>query len=188
MVDVSRLDCYSCGICDQTSPQQGQRAWPPFFEGSSAWASTESWNRSVVCRPSVSQSSLNLMHRFLSNFDCCFPWAIRSDIFNFWNLNLYLFFANIFLFRYHGTLWEKKIQNGTPPTNCSRKCQISPAISSQWSSQRYCFGFCNFEFTILTNFLSFSLTWDPMGAKSSKRYVSQITIEYFETCPEVSSY
>ncbi len=32
-------------------------------------------------RPSVSQLSLNLMHGFLSNFTCSFPWAIRSDLF-----------------------------------------------------------------------------------------------------------
>ncbi len=32
-------------------------------------------------RPSVSQLSLNLMHGFLSNFGCWFPWAIRSDVF-----------------------------------------------------------------------------------------------------------
>ena len=28
-------------------------------------------------RPSVSQLSLNLMHQFLSNFGCCFTWAMR---------------------------------------------------------------------------------------------------------------
>ena len=36
---------------------------------------------SSAVRPSVSQLSLNLMHGFLSNFGCCFPWAIRSDFF-----------------------------------------------------------------------------------------------------------
>ena len=28
-------------------------------------------------RPSMLQLSLTLMHRFLSNFGCCFPWGIR---------------------------------------------------------------------------------------------------------------
>ena len=37
---------------------------------------------SVVRHPSVSQLSLNLMHGFLSNFSCGFPWAIRSDVFS----------------------------------------------------------------------------------------------------------
>ncbi len=35
---------------------------------------------SSVC-PSVSQLSLNLMHSFISNFSCGFPWAIRLDLF-----------------------------------------------------------------------------------------------------------
>ena len=32
-------------------------------------------------RPSVLQLSLNLRHEFLSNFGCCFSWAIRWDFF-----------------------------------------------------------------------------------------------------------
>ena len=43
-------------------------------------------------RSSVSQLYLFLMHGCLSNFDCCFPWAIRPDI--FWILkkkNLFFF-------------------------------------------------------------------------------------------------
>ena len=45
---------------------------------SSAWpCQRTSWNQnlSVICL-SVSQLSLNLMHGLLSNFGCCFPWAI----------------------------------------------------------------------------------------------------------------
>ncbi len=68
-------------------------------------------------RPSVSQLSLNLMHGFLSNFSCSFPWAINSDVF--------LIFEKTFFF-----------------------------------------------FLIFYEYFSFSLTWDPMGAKISKRYVA----------------
>ena len=48
--------------------------------------------------------------------------------------------------------------------------------------------FFNFEFAIFNNFSLFCLTWDPMGAKSSKRYSSipQITLEYFETSHKTS--
>ncbi len=64
-------------------------------------------------RPSISQLpvSLNLMHEFLSNFNCGFPWAtyiVRSDIF------------------------------------------------------------------------LFSLTWDPMGAKISKRYSYKAQLKFFK--------
>ena len=38
----------------------------------------------------------------------------------------FYFFSNIFHFRKHGTLWEQKIQNTTPPTNRSRKISNFP--------------------------------------------------------------
>ena len=94
---------------------------------SSGWLcqqSSSNRNLSVVCRPSVSQLSLNLMHGFLFNFGCCFPWAIHSDVFwIFEKKNVFLiFFTNIFHFHLHGTLWEPRFQNATPPsTNRSRK-------------------------------------------------------------------
>ncbi len=46
-------------------------------------------------------------------------------------------------------------QNATPPTNRSRKFQTSPEISSQWSSQKYCFRFLKFR---VYDFSLFSLT------------------------------
>ncbi len=95
-------------------------SWETIFLA--AWLCQQSsWNRNssvrpFVVRPSVSQLSLNLMHGFLSNFSCGFPWAIRSDVFfNFWKKNVFLIFYEYF---------------------------------------------------------SFSLTWDHMGAKISKRYSS----------------
>ncbi len=38
--------------------------------------------------------------------------------------------------------------------------------------KRTVLGFWNFEFTNFHDFVSFSLTWDPMAAKTSKRYPS----------------
>ncbi len=49
---------------------------------------------SSVVRLSVSQLSLNLMHRFLSNFGCCFSWAIRLD--GFWIFEKKYAFLQIF--------------------------------------------------------------------------------------------
>ncbi len=69
---------------------------------SSAWLCQQSsWNRNLsVVRPSVSQLSLNFMHRFLSNFSCGFPWAICSDIFWIFEKKFFFdFFTNIFCFR-----------------------------------------------------------------------------------------
>ena len=52
----------------------------------------------------------------------------------------------------------------------AKSFQTSPEFSSQWSSQNYVWDFWNFENWNFNDFFSFSLTWDPMGAKISKRY------------------
>ncbi len=64
------------------------------------------------------------------------------------------------------------------PTNRSRilSFQTFPEFSSQWSSQNYVWDFWNFEnWNFNYFFFSFSLTWDPIGVKISKRcyYKSQ---------------
>ncbi len=74
-----------------------------FFFCSASLCQQSSWNRnsSIVCRPpicclSVAQLSQFLMHGFLSNFGCCFPWAICSAVFgtfvNFFFLFDFFFF------------------------------------------------------------------------------------------------
>ena len=66
---------------------------------------------SSVVRPS-SVRPTKLKHGFLSNFSCCFPWVIRSDV--FWifekKKNGGIFLTNVFRFLSHGTLWEPKFQ------------------------------------------------------------------------------
>ncbi len=54
---------------------------------------------SSVIRPSVSQLSLNLMHGFLSNFSCGFPWAICSDVFLMFEKKFFFDFLTI-IFRF----------------------------------------------------------------------------------------
>ena len=53
-----------------------------------------------VHRTSVSQLPLYLMCGFLSNFSCFLPWAIRSNFFLFWILEIYflrIFFAFVIM-------------------------------------------------------------------------------------------
>ncbi len=73
--------------------------------------------RPSVRRPFVLQLSLNLMHGCLSNFGCCFPWAIRWG----WFLEKYIyiyFFRIVFVFKnMHATICGRKLKNSTPPTN-----------------------------------------------------------------------
>ena len=58
---------------------------------------------SVVRRPSVvrlwHRLTLKLLHGFLSDFSCGFPWTICPDFFSVFNLKKNFFFTNIFRFR-----------------------------------------------------------------------------------------
>ncbi len=69
---------------------------------SSAWLCQQSSlnrNSSIVRRPSVRlwhRLSLKLLHGFLSNFSCGFPWAICPDVLK---KKCFLIFTNIFRFR-----------------------------------------------------------------------------------------
>ncbi len=77
-------------------------------------------------RPSVARFSLKLMHGFLSNFGCCFPWAICPDVF--------------FIF-------EKKTKKHLTlllPQKAFESFQTFLKFSSQWCSQKYYFGFLKF--------------------------------------------
>ena len=47
--------------------------------------------------------------------------------------------------------------------------QTSPEFSSQWTLQKYCFGFLTFQVSDFPWFVfPFSLAWDPMGANFQK--------------------
>ena len=147
---------------------------------SSAWLCHQSsWNRNlpVVRRPSVRlrhRLSPKLLHGFLSNFGCDFPWAICPDFFIFWKKEMFLIFYDYFSF---SLTWDTRgakmlLQNATPPTIAAESFQTFFEFSSQWSSQTYVWDFCNFENWNFYEFYSFSLTWDPMGATISMCYSS----------------
>ena len=99
--------------------------------------------QSCLVRPSIrlsplSQLSQNLLSRFVSNFSCCLPGAIRPDFFysfikqyvsrsdffnvffsssSFFFLFLFFFFCFALFSSTHGTPCEQKPQNATPPLN-----------------------------------------------------------------------
>ena len=95
-----------------------------------------------IRRPSVRlwhQLSLNLLHGFLSNVGCCFPWAIRAGVFFF---IIFLNWEFVRIFFVFVIIWDPMeeffFENSTPPSNHFW-------IFSN-SSQKYCFGFLNFFF------------------------------------------
>ncbi len=65
--------------------------------------------------------SMNVLYGDLSNFSCCFPWPICPEGFfiifenKFWGGGI--FFTNIFLIRYHGTIWLQKFYSVSSPKN-----------------------------------------------------------------------
>ncbi len=81
--------------------------------------------------------------------------------------------------------WEPKFQNATP-SNHSQKFSNFPWILFPMvlTKIRKC-DFWNFENWNFDIFFVFSLTWDPMGLKISKRY-SYKSVESFQTCHEFS--
>ena len=112
--------------------------------------------------------SLNLLHAFLSNFSCCFPWAICPDIFLIlkkkWGDFLRIFF---FVF-VNMKPYLSKIQNATP-TNRSWKFQAFTEFSSQWSWQSTFAIFKILKIEILTILFVFvNMDWEPMAVKLSK--------------------
>ncbi len=75
--------------------------WKPFYL--CLTMSAELMKLQFVHRPSVSLLSLNLVHRFLSNLGCCFPWAIRSD--KYFSLSLTSIGNHIWRVQWHHHIW-----------------------------------------------------------------------------------
>ena len=106
---------------------------------------------------------------FFSNFICWLPRAIRRAF--FFNFGEKIGFLRIFFFFFNkGRHGSKNIKTLLLLQIAAESFQTSPESSSQWCSLRYCFVLLKFWVYGFNAFSLFSLTWDPMEAKSSKRY------------------
>ncbi len=113
------------------------------------------------------------MHGFLSNFSCGFPWAICPDVYFIFEKKTFSDFLRIFfVFVNMGPYGSENFKMLLLLQIADKSFQTFPEFSSQWSSQNHVWDFWNFENWNFNKFYSFSLTWDPMGAKISKRYSS----------------
>ncbi len=92
-------------------------------------------------RPSV---SLNLIHRFLSNFGCCFPWAIRSNFFWIFGIS-FCDFLRIFLVFVNMGPYRSPDFKTLLLQIAAESFQTYSEFSSQLSSQNYVWDFWNFE-------------------------------------------
>ena len=105
---------------------------------------------------SMSQLSLNLMHGFLANFGCCFPWTLcRGIFFVLWKFFFY-FFCKYFLFL---LTWD--VPYGSQNFKTLLLLQIAagcfqsfPEFFSQWSSQNNVWNFWNFKSWSFNDFLA----------------------------------
>ena len=86
-----------------------------------------------------------------------FFYFVKKNFFHF--LQIFFFFVNM---EPYGSEYFKKLL-------LLQITAKSLGFSFQWASQKYCFGF--FKLWVF-HFSLFWLTWDPMGAKSSKPYPS----------------
>ncbi len=88
------------------------------------------------------------------------------------NFFFFDFLGIFFVFFKMGPYGSQNFKTLLLPQISFESFQTLSEISSQWSYKSSVLDFWNFEFLIFQEFCSFSLTWDPMGAKTSKRYSS----------------
>ncbi len=87
---------------------------------------------------------------------------------HFWKKNYVFWFFSV-NFSIFVNLIPYGSKNVTPSSNQFESFQTFSEFSSPWSSQKYCFGFLIFWIYIffMIYFLSISLTWNAMEAKTS---------------------
>ncbi len=108
--------------------------------------SAELMKSKFVRRPSVvrlwHRLSLKLLHGFLSNFDCGFPWAICPDvIFIFEKKNFLNFLRIFFVFVNMGPYGSQNFKTLLLLQIAAESFQTFPEFSSEWSSQNYVWDF-----------------------------------------------
>ncbi len=143
-------------------------------------------------RPSVSlwyRLSLKLLHGLLSNFSCGFPWATCPDFFHFWKKKFFLYFLGIFfIFVNMGPYGSQNFKTLLLPQISFESFQFFSEISSQWSWQKYCFGFLKFWVFDFSGILFVFINMGPYGSQNFKTLLLlQITFESFHPFPEFSS-
>ena len=73
-------------------------------------------------------------------------------------------------------MWRRSVFCPSVSRGLFRNHSMVPGIKGSYLSDIFSdffsFFFLNFQFSILYDFFSFSLTWDPMGAKISNSYIS----------------
>ncbi len=84
--------------------------------------------------------------------------------FNFWKKMDFPYFFSFSLACYH---------------MAAKTFQTFPEFSSHWPSQKHCFGFFKFEFTIFHDFFFFFVKMGPRGSKTLKRYSSLTSLLIF---------
>ncbi len=85
-----------------------------------------------------------------AQISCCFLWTTRWDNFLifppkiFFDFLLWIFFVFVNM----GAYGSENFKTLLLLQIAVESFHTSPEISSQWSSQKYCLDFCNFDFTI----------------------------------------
>ena len=91
----------------------------------------------------------------------------KKCLFKFFRIFFFVFVLTMLIWDHMGA---KNFKTLLLPQITFESFQTFSEFSSQWSSQKYCFEFLKFWVFLYFTVFSFSLTWDPMAAKTSKRY------------------
>ena len=143
---------------------------------------------------SVSQLSLNLIQGFLSNFSCCFPWVIRSDvlwifekksrIFHFFKIFFFFIYVNM---RPYGSKISKRYSSYKSQPKVFKHLLN---FLTPWSSKNYdgIIEILKIEILmILLRFRQHGAQWEWKFQNGIKCYeILQIAAKSFQTCPEFS--
>ncbi len=139
---------------------------------------------SVVRHPSIcGKLSLNLFHGCLLNIWFLLSLGHMPRRFLKYGKKyiLGLFLPIFFVFVNMGPYGNKHFKTLLLLQITFESFQFFPEFSSQCSSQKHCFGFLKFwESDFSGLFFSFSLTWGPMGAKTSKHYSLKPLLNLFK--------
>ena len=95
------------------------------------------------------------------SFSCAYPWAICPDVFSSTWLSSELM------------PWRGRLSSSSVRKTCFLKrlnANFCGKVAVHHISRSFFSFFKILDLWILTNFFSFSLTWDPMAVKISKRY------------------
>ncbi len=155
--------------------------------------SAELMKSKFVRRPSVHSSVASIISEATAwiafKFQLWLPLGhMPRHFFHFWKKKFLDFLGILFVFVNMGPYGRQNFKTLLLPQISFESFQTFSEISSQWSSQEYCFGFLKFWVFDFSGILFVFVNMVPYGIQNFKTLLfPQITFDFFLTSPEFSS-